>query len=51
VTGIDYRTAGPEQGAIFPDFELPNTDGEAVRLHEWRDSRRALMVFFRSASW
>jgi len=51
MTGIDYRTIGPAEGEVFPDFELPNDQGQAVRLHQWRASRRALMVFLRSASW
>jgi peroxiredoxin len=48
---IDYQQVGPAKGDVFPDFSLPNADGEAVHLHDWRAGRRALMIFFRSASW
>jgi len=51
MTDADYQAIGPAEGALFPDFELPNADGQRVRLHEWRAGRRALMIFFRSAAW
>jgi hypothetical protein len=47
----DYTQVGPAVGEPFPDFELPDSAGNPVRLHRWRDGRRALVVFYRSAAW
>ncbi len=51
VTEVDYGQVGPAVGELFPDFELPDADGRPVRLHQWRNGRRALVVFYRSAAW
>jgi len=51
VTAIDYATIGPIVGSVFPDFELPDAQGNQVSLHGWLAGRRALVVFYRSASW
>lgn len=47
----DYTRIGPQTGEVFPDFQLPDSAGAPVRLHEWRAGRRALVVFYRSAAW
>jgi len=47
----DYRLVGPAVAELFPDFELPDADGQQVRLHAWRAGRRTLVVFYRSAGW
>ncbi len=51
MTQTDYSQIGPAVGEIFPDFELPDGEEHAVRLHGWRNGRRALIVFYRSAAW
>lgn len=43
-----WRRAEALQGRTAPDFELPDLDGEQVRLSEWRGRRRLLIAF---ASW
>jgi peroxiredoxin len=48
---MDYTRVGPSVGELFPDFELPDVDGRPIRFHKWRNGRRALVVFYRSASW
>ena len=49
--GIDFSTIGPAVGERFPDVILPDQHSNLVHLHQARGSRRALVVFHRSASW
>jgi peroxiredoxin len=49
--GIDFSRIGPPVGERFPDVLLPDQQGQAVHLHQARGNRRALVVFYRSASW
>lgn len=42
---------GPAVGDPFPDFELPDANGNPVAFHAWRKGRPALAVFYRSAAW
>lgn len=49
--GIDFSTIGPAVGERFPDVMLPDQHGHAVHVHQARDGRRALVVFYRSAAW
>jgi len=51
VAEVDYARVGPAVGELFPDFELPDVDGHTIRFHSWRNGRRALVVFYRSANW
>ena len=51
MAAIDYAQVGPAVGELFPDFELPDVDGHQIRFHNWRNGRRALVVFYRSANW
>jgi hypothetical protein len=51
VTTTDYAAIGPAVGSNFPDFELPDAHGTPISLHAWRAGRRALVLFYRSASW
>jgi peroxiredoxin len=51
VTTTDYSAIGPAVDSLFPDFELPDALGMPISLHAWRAGRRALVVFYRSASW
>ncbi|MDE0884174.1 MAG: hypothetical protein OSB70_01435 [Myxococcota bacterium] len=47
----DDQGTGPEIGEWLPDFDLPDANGERVRLHEDRAGAKAVVVFFRSAVW
>jgi peroxiredoxin len=49
--GIDFTTLGPAVGERFPDVILPDQHGQRINLHQARNGRRALVVFYRSASW
>ncbi len=49
--GIDCTTRGPAVGERFPDIILPDHHGQRIHLHQARNGRRALVVFYRSASW
>jgi peroxiredoxin len=51
VTEVDYSQIGPALGDPFPDFELPDSEGRPVSFHSWRNGRRAIVVFYRSAVW
>ena len=44
-------STGPAVGAGVPDFELPDQQGRPVRLSAYRGLQRALILFYRSASW
>jgi peroxiredoxin len=48
---IDFDTVGPALGTRFPDVVLPDQHGRMLDLHAARSGRRALVVFYRSASW
>ena len=48
---IDFETVGPAIGSRFPDLVLPDQDGNDTDLHEYRDGRKAVVVFHRSADW
>ena len=47
----DHFPTGPEVGELLPDFTLTDQHGTAVNFHESRGSRRALVLFHRSARW
>jgi peroxiredoxin len=49
--GIDFTTIGPAVGERFPDVVLPDQHGQRIDLHQARNGRRALVVFYRSAGW
>ena len=49
--GIDFTTLGPAVGERFPDVILPDQHGQRIQLHQARNGRRALVVFYRSAAW
>ncbi len=42
---------GPDVGQKVPDFTLPDHSGKLVNFTETRSTRRALILFYRSASW
>ena len=42
---------GPAIGEPVPDFALPDQAGNLVRFSESRRKERALILFYRSASW
>ena len=48
---VDFSTVGPQIGERFPDVVLPDQHGNQVDLHAARNGKRALVVFYRSASW
>ena len=47
----DFSTVGPPVGTRFPDVVLPDQHGTLIDLHAARGSRRALIIFYRSARW
>lgn len=51
IPGCEYLGVGPEVGTRFPEIVLPDQRGRLVDLHADRGSRRALVVFYRSAAW
>ena len=44
-------STGPDVGQKVPDFTLPDHSGNMVNFAETRGARRALILFYRSASW
>lgn len=42
---------GPALDDRFPDLVLPDQRGQSVDLHAVRAGRKALVLFYRSASW
>ncbi len=48
---VDFARVGPPVGERFPDVRLADQHGGVVDLHAARAGRRALVVFYRSASW
>ncbi len=44
-------STGPAISERLPDFELPDAFGRPVRFHEDRGTRKAALVFYRSAVW
>jgi peroxiredoxin len=48
---LDFERIGPAVGTRFPALRLPDQNGRIVDLHADRGSRRALVVFYRSARW
>ena len=48
---VESFATGPAVGAAVPDFELPDQQGRPVRLSAYRGKQRALILFYRSASW
>lgn len=48
---LDFSTIGPRVGERLPDIVLPDQHGTIVDVHASRGTRRAVLVFYRSASW
>jgi peroxiredoxin len=48
---LDFSQIGPAVGSRFPDVVLKNQRGETIDLQLVRGKRKALVVFYRSASW
>jgi len=42
---------GPEVGQLMPDVNCRNADGETFSLHEHRQGKPAIFIFYRSAVW
>jgi hypothetical protein len=42
---------GPAVGERLPDFQLPDALGQLVDFHKDRGTRKAALVFYRSAVW
>ncbi len=42
---------GPETGAQMPAVQCNGADGQPFDLHQHRDGKPAVFVFFRSAVW
>ena len=42
---------GPEIGTTPPDFDLPDQSGETVSYSATRGGGKAIILFYRSASW
>lgn len=49
-TGENFPT-GPAIGELAPDFTLPDQFGRLIRFAATRGADRALIIFYRSASW
>ena len=47
----DFTRIGPPIGARFPDLRLPDQHGRVLDLHAARGTRKAAIVFHRSAKW
>lgn len=47
----DFTKIGPKEGERFPEVRLPDQSSAAVDLHAVRGTRKALVVFHRSADW
>lgn len=48
---VDFRHVGPQIGEPFPQIILPDQHGATVDLHAARQGRKAMVIFYRSASW
>jgi peroxiredoxin len=48
---LDFSRIGPAVGSRFPDVVLKNQRGKTIDLHQVRGKLKALVVFYRSASW
>jgi peroxiredoxin len=48
---LDFARIGPAVGSHFPDVVLKNQRGETTDLHAVRGEKKALVIFYRSASW
>ena len=42
---------GPDIGEQLPDFRLPDQAGQVVHYDAARAGKKALVLFYRSASW
>ncbi len=51
VTGTPTFPTGPEVGAPFPDFILPDQAGTPINFAVARGGARAMIVVHRSALW
>jgi peroxiredoxin len=47
----DEFAKGPDVGHPLPDFTLPDQTGTMVNFDSFRDGRRAMVMFHRSAGW
>ncbi len=43
--------SGPDIGELLPDFTLPDQWGKAINFNVARAGNKALVLFYRSASW
>ncbi len=50
-TELGQIDRGPGPGEPFPNVRLPDQHGDLVDLHARRGTRRAVVVFYRSAVW
>ena len=48
---VDFSEIGPQVGERVPEIKLPDQNGSVVDLHAARGKQRAIVVFYRSASW
>ena len=44
-------STGPMIGERLPDFTLPDAHGNRISFHADRGTRKAALVFYRSAVW
>ncbi|WP_420446599.1 hypothetical protein [Candidatus Poriferisodalis sp.] len=46
-----HSPSGPEVGQRLPDVRAMGAAGQAIDVHQHRDGKPAVMLFFRSAVW
>ena len=51
LAGAQTPTAGPERGAVVPEFEAVDQSGESREFKDLTGENGLLLLFFRSADW
>ena len=51
LAGAQSPTAGPERGAVVPEFEAVDQSGESREFKDLTGENGLLLLFFRSADW
>ena len=51
LAGAQTPTAGPERGAVVPEFEAVDQSGQSRGFEDLTGENGLLLLFFRSADW
>ena len=51
LAGAQTPTAGPERGAVIPEFEAVDQSGQSREFKDLTGENGLLLLFFRSADW